>query len=121
MNATKALKNLPDIVERLEFSVPVLLRNGIPAAFAIENLLDDLRKAAAALTDYRTRTGIDVGDVVAKLSAGTHVLTKAEPKFTYGHCEHKKQPRGCQLNNVQCNYPDCDRKPMIRAAQDNAT
>ena len=30
----------------------------------------------AALTDYRTRTGIDVADVVAKLSAGTHKLEK---------------------------------------------
>ena len=49
------------------------------------------------------------------------VVEKVQPKFTYGHCEHKKQPRGCPLNNVQCNYPDCDRKPMIRAAQDNAT
>ena len=34
----------------------------------------------AALTDYRTRTGIDVADVIAKLSAGTHTL---EPVFDY--------------------------------------
>jgi hypothetical protein len=33
----------------------------------------------AALTDYRTRTGIDVGDVIAKLSAGTHTLAPIEP------------------------------------------
>jgi len=33
----------------------------------------------AMLTDYRTRTGIDVADVVAKLSAGTHVVVPVEP------------------------------------------
>ena len=33
----------------------------------------------AALTDYRTRTGIDVADVIAKLSDGTHTLAPIEP------------------------------------------
>lgn len=30
--------------------------------------------------------------------------------WTYGHCARKKAPGGCQLHNLQCGYPDCDRK-----------
>lgn len=32
------------------------------------------------------------------------------PTYTTGHCEHRKQPGGCQLHNLQCGYPACDRK-----------
>ncbi len=34
---------------------------------------------ATGLDDYRTRTGIDVADVVAKLSAKTHVVVPIDP------------------------------------------
>lgn len=34
----------------------------------------------------------------------------AAPQYTYGHCENKAQPGGCQMHNLQCGYPDCDRK-----------
>ena len=30
--------------------------------------------------------------------------------FTAGHCKEKQKPGGCQLHNLQCGYPDCDRK-----------
>lgn len=33
------------------------------------------------------------------------------PKFTTGHCANHAQPGGCQLHNLQCGYPACDRKP----------
>jgi hypothetical protein len=37
----------------------------------------------------------------------------SEPKtYTEGHCANKKQPGGCQLHNLQCGYPDCDRRPV---------
>jgi hypothetical protein len=30
--------------------------------------------------------------------------------YTTGHCAHKNAPGGCQLHNLQCGYPECDRK-----------
>ena len=32
--------------------------------------------------------------------------------YTTGHCENHKQKGGCQLHNLQCGWPDCDRKPI---------
>ena len=32
------------------------------------------------------------------------------PKYTTGHCDNRKKPGGCQLHNLQCGYPKCDRK-----------
>lgn len=36
----------------------------------------------------------------------------AKAKYTTGHCSNNKQPGGCQLHNLQCGYPECDRKPV---------
>lgn len=30
--------------------------------------------------------------------------------FTEGHCVEKRKPGGCQLHNLHCGYPACDRK-----------
>ena len=30
--------------------------------------------------------------------------------FTTGHCREKAKPGGCQLHNIHCGFPDCDRK-----------
>ena len=30
--------------------------------------------------------------------------------YTTGHCKEKQRPGGCQLHNLQCGYPNCDRK-----------
>ena len=38
-------------------------------------------------------------------------------EYTTGHCQNHKQPGGCQLHNVQCGYPNCDRKPVVEQAQ----
>lgn len=39
-------------------------------------------------------------------------IVPAEPvaEYTTGHCARKKAPGGCQLHNLQCGYPNCDRK-----------
>ncbi len=34
---------------------------------------------------------------------------------TTGHCKEMKKPNGCQLHNLQCGYPECDRKPTYHA------
>ena len=39
-------------------------------------------------------------------------LPAREPvAYTTGHCKEKAKPKGCQLHNLQCGYPECDRKP----------
>jgi len=50
----------------------------------------------AMLTDYRTRTGIDVADVISKLSAGTHVLAgaSAAAKDVLAERERQKSVEG---------------------------
>ena len=38
---------------------------------------------------------------------------KQEPvAYTTGHCKEKAQPNGCQLHNLHCGYPACDRKAV---------
>ncbi len=37
------------------------------------------------------------------------------PKYTTGHCENHNKPGGCQLHNLQCGYPKCDRKQATSA------
>jgi hypothetical protein len=32
--------------------------------------------------------------------------------YTTGHCKEKAQPNGCQLHNLHCGYPACDRKTV---------
>ena len=40
-------------------------------------------------------------------------IYKQEPvAYTTGHCKQKAQPGGCQLHNLHCGYPDCDRKAV---------
>ena len=36
----------------------------------------------------------------------------SEPKYTVGHCANNRVPGGCQLHNLQCGYPGCDRKKI---------
>lgn len=80
-----------------------------------------------ALTDYRTRTGIDVGDVVAKLSFGTHVIVPVEP--TEAMCtasalalDKEKQRLGLNVQNPKAFKPHAKHairyRAMIRAAQE---
>lgn len=47
------------------------------------------------------------GLVVARDKNGRFIK---EDLYTYGHCEHNKHPKGCQLHNLHCGYPDCDQK-----------
>ena len=35
-----------------------------------------------------------------------------EPQYTTGHCRENNKPGGCQLHNLHCGYPECDRKAV---------
>lgn len=64
----------------------------------------------------------DVADVIAGalqtsrahayelMAAALKDAAQPEQQFTEGHCANKAQPGGCQLHNLQCGYPDCDRR-----------
>lgn len=39
----------------------------------------------------------------------------ATPTYTAGHCEHNKQPGGCQQHNLHCGWPKCDQKEINHA------
>ena len=38
----------------------------------------------------------------------------ARPAYTTGHCNERKRAGGCQLHNLHCRYPECDRKPVTQ-------
>lgn len=41
--------------------------------------------------------------------------------FTEGHCDEKRKPGGCQLHNMHCGYPACDRKSAKSPAVGDAS
>ncbi|CAB4141606.1 hypothetical protein UFOVP416_52, partial [uncultured Caudovirales phage] len=52
---------------------------------------------------------------IASITALRSRLAQPEQEpveHTTGHCENHKQKGGCQLHNLQCGWPDCDRKPI---------
>jgi len=54
------------------------------------------------------------------LRAELEQLRKARGKpvteYTTGHCKERAKPGGCQLHNLHCGYPQCDRKPITHPA-----
>jgi len=58
------------------------------------------------------KTEQDAGKRQALVRQSIERLRSLEgPQFTTGHCENKAQPGGCQLHNLHCGYPNCDRRP----------
>lgn len=37
--------------------------------------------------------------------------------YTTGHCPNHNKPGGCQLHNLQCGWPSCDRRPVKTAPE----
>lgn len=46
---------------------------------------------------------------------GASESQQEQPQYTTGHCKERAKPNGCQLHNLQCGYPECDRKPAALA------
>lgn len=53
------------------------------------------------------------GDISLDSGAINSAAGKQDLSLTYttGHCEKNNQKGGCQLHNLQCGWPNCDRKP----------
>jgi hypothetical protein len=48
---------------------------------------------------------------------GEQAERQAPVAYTQGHCKEKAKPGGCQLHNLHCGYPACDRKPVTAPPQ----
>ena len=53
--------------------------------------------------------------IAAMDSASVRRMTMAE--YTTGHCPNHNQPGGCQLHNLQCGWPNCDRRQVQHQPQ----
>lgn len=74
-----------------------------------------MQLALEALENCGGLTARDARQRVASITALRAALAEPvqEPvTYTTGHCEQHKQNGGCQLHNLQCGWPDCDRKPI---------
>lgn len=74
--------------------------------------------AATALQAQQYRLNTQARMLECSVSKDEYDLVVAErdallankPTYTTGHCSEKSKPGGCQLHNLQCGYPNCDRK-----------
>lgn len=46
------------------------------------------------------------------MTTDNNTLADVQPSFTTGHCQHNNRLGGCQLHNMQCGWPNCDRKAV---------
>jgi hypothetical protein len=64
------------------------------------------------------RQRLEAMDAITALRAAL-AQQEQEPQYTTGHCKERAKPNGCQLHNLHCGYPECDRKPVALAQQED--
>ena len=70
-------------------------------------------EALELLSQQPTDSALDYADNAITALREALAQPEQEPvAHTTGHCENHKQKGGCQLHNLQCGWPDCDRKPI---------
>jgi hypothetical protein len=81
--------------------------------------IEAMKQALEALEELHRTGDTQVFDlcyapkVIPALRTAIEQAEKQEPvAYTTGHCKEKAQPGGCQLHNLHCGYPDCDRKAV---------
>lgn len=65
---------------------------------------------------YKAQRAMARGQMLAKAvrEAALGALRQPKPAFTTGHCVERAKPKGCQLHNLHCGYPECDRRPVAK-------
>ena len=89
---------------------------GIIRSKALE---DAARQALEALYRWHMTDGetVELMPAFAALRAALAEPVQEPVAYTTGHCKEKAKPKGCQLHNLQCGYPKCDRKPAQDLAE----
>ena len=81
--------------------------------------MNDLKKAAQQALEFAAdiARGKYKGNAEEMRDALSTALAQQEPEpqYTTGHCKERAKPNGCQLHNLHCGYPECDRKPAALA------
>ena len=81
-------------------------------------LMQQALEALELLTQSTTEAALDYADNAIDALRERLAQPVQEPvAHTTGHCENHKQKGGCQLHNLQCGWPDCDRKPITTSLQ----
>jgi len=74
------------------------------------------RSAAAAIGAAISIRGKGATDEAIDIASSDAMLIQrlvdAAQPYTAGHCSNHNQPGGCKLHNLQCGYPQCDRKQL---------
>jgi hypothetical protein len=113
----------PVEIEAMRFDPATLERAHEIAAWAPGTFSIEPRDTGLALI-VPTKEGAmkaSPGDWIIKGIAGEFYPCKPDifaatydgplPQYTTGHCEENKKVGGCQLPNVNCGWPACDRRP----------
>lgn len=66
-----------------------------------------------SLADPETlRKCLEIEEALNKIEARHFEEIKKYTEQATGYCKEKAKPGGCQLHNLHCRYPDCDKKPV---------
>jgi len=122
-----------------QYAAGQVARGGAPHKHYLEEAADELEMMALALsvdkvTPQSARENAALRNVIQVACIdGLPGLARAwekyfpdhpitikgiEPTYTTGHCAEHAKPGGCQLHNLHCGWPDCDRKQSPAIAKD---
>ena len=75
-----------------------------------------LLRLSTAVSDVETQgKAREQAAVVRSLRKALAQQPAAVDGYTTGHCERHKQPGGCDLHNLHCGWPACDRRPAAQS------
>ena len=75
----------------------------------------DLTAEGYAVESETEKGSVQIYPAAALEHAPTSVLSGRKvqmAEYTTGHCPNHNQPGGCQLHNLQCGWPNCDRRQV---------
>jgi len=76
-----------------------------------------VEQAMKAMLNFPGDISDEMFESIRALRAALAGPAQEPAAYTTGHCENHKQKGGCQLHNLQCGWPDCDRKPTTAPPQ----
>jgi hypothetical protein len=80
---------------------------------ALDLALEALKHGVTRMNHLGEAKGcMPLHDAITAITAIKQARSASEEPVAYttGHCIEKAKPGGCQLHNLHCNFPACDRK-----------